>query len=186
MTPANCLVALKSLVTQTSFEFQPFESKANKTQVLSSIAEITGTATKALVGSSGLSIQYAIMMGLIHDATENHPEKAIKIIVPPNCYGGTNDQARRVAACLDNVEIVDLPVDGDNDMVKSVDLVLNQMAQEDAVPYIIAEIPTNPRVEVPDLIKLKEALSAKRKTPSGETAIDPVFILDQTLSLIHI
>ena len=180
MTPANCLVALKSLVTQTSFEFQPFESKANKTQVLSSIAEITGTATKALVGSSGLSIQYAIMMGLIHDATENHPEKAIKIIVPPNCYGGTNDQARRVAACLDNVEIVDLPVDGDNDMVKSVDLVLNQMAQEDAVPYIIAEIPTNPRVEVPDLIKLKEALSAKRKTPSGETAIDPVFILDQT------
>lgn len=65
-------------------------------------------------------------------------------------------------------------------MVKSVDLVLNQMAQEDAVPYIIAEIPTNPRVEVPDLIKLKNALSAKRKTPTGETAIDPVFILDQT------
>ncbi len=180
MTPANCLVALKALVAQVPFEQKQFEIEANKTQVLKSIVDITGTATKALVGSSGLSIQYAIMMGLVHDAVENHPGKAIKIIVPPNCYGGTNDQARRVAACIDNVEIVDLPVDGDNDMVKSVDLVLNQMAQEDAVPYIIAEIPTNPRVEVPDLIKLKEALSAKRKTPSGERAIDPVFILDQT------
>ena len=180
MTPANCLVALKALVAQTSFAPQHFEVATNKTQVLNSIAEITGTETKALVGSSGLSIQYAIMMGLIHDARENHPEKAVKIIVPPNCYGGTNDQARRVAACLDNVEIVDLPVDGDNDMVKSVDLVLNQMAQQDAIPYIIAEIPTNPRVEVPDLKKLQEALSAKRKTPSGKTAIDPVFILDQT------
>ena len=32
----------------------------------------------------------------------------------------------------------------------------------------------------PDLIKLKEALSVERKTATGETAIDPVFILDQT------
>jgi hypothetical protein len=32
-------------------------------------------------------------MGLIHDALENHKGKAIKFIVPPNCYGGTNDQA---------------------------------------------------------------------------------------------
>ena len=53
--------------------------------------------TKPIVGSSGLSVQYAIMMGLIHDAQEKHPGKAIKFIVPPNCYGGTNDQARRVA-----------------------------------------------------------------------------------------
>ena len=180
MTPANCLVALKAFISQSLFEQRKFKDKTNKRHVLNSIANITGTDTKALVGSSGLSIQYAIMMGLIHDARENHPGKAVKIIVPPNCYGGTNDQARRVAACLDNVEIVDLPVDGDNDMVKSVDLVLNQMAQEDAVPYIIAEIPTNPRVEVPDLKKLKEALSAKRQTPTGEIAIDPVFILDQT------
>jgi hypothetical protein len=63
-------------------------------------------------------------MGLIHDAVEKHKGKAIKIIVPPNCYGGTNDQARRVAACIDNVEIVDLLVDGDNDMVQSIDTVL--------------------------------------------------------------
>ena len=119
-------------------------------------------------------------MGLIHDASENHKGKAIKIIVPPNCYGGTNDQARRVAACIDNVEIVDLLVDRDNDMVQSIDTVLNDIAKQDAVPYIIAEIPTNPRVEVPDLIKLKEALSRERKTITGKTAIDPVFILDQT------
>ena len=180
MTPANCLVALKSLIDKSPFQHKESNYIENQTQVLNSIVSITDTDTKALLGSSGLSIQYAIMMGLIHDAIDTHPGKAIKIIVPPNCYGGTNDQARRVAACIDNVEIVDLPVDGDNDMVQSVDLVLNQMAKEDAVPYIIAEIPTNPRVEVPDLIKLKEALSASRQTPNGETAIDPVFILDQT------
>ena len=119
-------------------------------------------------------------MGLIHDAIINHKGKAIKIIVPPNCYGGTNDQARRVAACINNVDIVDLPVDGDNDMVQSINTVLDTIAAQDAVPYIIAEIPTNPRVEVPNLIKLKEALSKVRKTPNGATAIDPVFILDQT------
>jgi hypothetical protein len=63
------------------------------------------------------------------------------MVVPPNCYGGTNDQARRVAEALTNVEIVDLLVDGDNDMVKSIDTVLAQIALEDAFPYIIAEIP---------------------------------------------
>ena len=156
------------------------DKKANKSIVVEEIATITGASTKALVGSSGLSVQYAIMMGLIHDALENHQGKAIKFIVPPNCYGGTNDQARRVAACIDNVEVLDLPVDGDNDMVKSVDTVLEKVAQEDSIPYIIAEIPTNPRVEVPNLTKLKEALSKERKTKTGKTAVDPVFILDQT------
>jgi cystathionine beta-lyase/cystathionine gamma-synthase len=120
------------------------------------------------------------MMGLIHDAEQNHKKKAIKFIVPPNCYGGTNDQARRVAASLANVEVVDLPVDGGNDMIQSIELVLDQIAKEDAVPYIIAEIPTNPRVEVPDLIKLKAVLSKVRHTGKGEIAVDPVFILDQT------
>jgi len=180
MTPANCLVALKSLTEQTSFETKNTDIGNNKKKVLDSIKEITGINTKPLVGSCGLSIQYAIMMGLIHDAQEHHSGKAIKFIVPPNCYGGTNDQARRVAACLDNVEVVDLPVDGDNDMVKSIDTVLAKIANDDALPYIIAEIPTNPRVEVPDLNKLKEVLSKTRKTASGEIAIDPVFILDQT------
>ena len=180
MTPANCYAALKVLIEKTPYVFSDVNVTSNKASVLNSIATVTGSSIKALVGSSGLSIQYAIMMGLIHDALDNHKGKAIKFIVPPNCYGGTNDQARRVAACIDNVEVVDLPVDGDNDMVQSIDQVLNTIAKADAIPYIIAEIPTNPRVEVPDLIKLKEVLSKVRKTSTGEHAIDPVFILDQT------
>jgi cystathionine beta-lyase/cystathionine gamma-synthase len=180
MTPANAFTALKTLVGTSSINAQENTIETDKTSVLNSIKKITGTTIKPLVGSSGLSIQYAIMMGLIHDALEEHKGKAIKIIVPPNCYGGTNDQARRVAACIDGVEIVDLLVDGDNDMVESIDTVLAKIASENAVPYIIAEIPTNPRVEVPELLKLKEVLSKERKTAEGTIAVDPVFILDQT------
>lgn len=180
MTPANSLLALNSLTTEAEYTYNEEDVKADKACVLASIKDITRASTKPLVASSGLSIQYAILMGLINDALENYKGKAIKIVVPPNCYGGTNDQARRVAACLPNVAIVDLPVDGDNDMVQSIHTVLDAIATEDAVPLIIAEIPTNPRVEVPDLVALKDALSKERKTPSGAMAIDPVFILDQT------
>jgi cystathionine beta-lyase/cystathionine gamma-synthase len=154
--------------------------ETHKAQVLESIKSITGTPTKAVIGSSGLSIQYAIMMGLIHDASEQHPGKNIKIIVPPNCYGGTNDQARRVAACFDHVEVLDLHVDGGQNMVQSIDSILTSLAATDDVPYIIAEIPTNPRVEVPNLMDLKAVLSKERNTANGGVAIDPVFILDQT------
>ena len=180
MTPANCLIALKSLTDQSSFTHKKGDAETIKSLVLDTIKEITHTNSKPLVASSGLSIQYAIMMGLIHDAQENHNGKAVKFVVPPNCYGGTNDQARRVAACIDQVEVVDLPVDGDNDMVQSIDAVLTKIASADAIPYIIAEIPTNPRVEVPDLDQLKEVLRKVRRTATGEIAITPVFILDQT------
>ncbi|MGY0392355.1 cystathionine beta-synthase [Bizionia sp. KMM 8389] len=180
MTPENAHLALKSLVSATAFDTDKNDFEANKNKVSTLINSITGTTGKPLVASSGLSIQYAIMMGLVDDALKNNPGKAIKFIVPPNCYGGTNDQARRVAAALDSVEIVDLPVDGDNDMVQSIDSVLETIAKEDAIPYIIAEIPTNPRVEVPNLEDLKTALTKVRKTASGNIAIDPVFILDQT------
>lgn len=180
MTPDDCLTALQALVADKAAAITLRNIEKDKKSVLDSIKSITGSATKALVASSGLSIQYAIMMGLMHDAAENHKGKAIKIIVPPNCYGGTNDQARRVAACLDHVDIVDLLVDGDNDMVQSIDTILDQIAQEDAIPYIIAEIPTNPRVEVPNLLDLQTVLTKKRQTPSGTIAVDPVFILDQT------
>jgi cystathionine beta-lyase/cystathionine gamma-synthase len=180
MIPTYCLTALKMIVEQSTVYHQKNNVDTNKTLVLNSIKEITGTDTKPLVASSGLSIQYAILMGLVHNALENHKGKAIKIIVPPNCYGGTNDQARRVAACINNVEVVDLPVDGNNNMIKSIDTVLAKIASEDAVPYIIAEIPTNPRVEVPNLTQLKKVLSKERKTTNGNIAIDPVFILDQT------
>jgi cystathionine beta-lyase/cystathionine gamma-synthase len=180
MTPANCLLAFNSILKNSSSENSKYTIQEDKTLVLNSIKEITATKIKPLVASSGLSIQYAIMMGLIHDAQEKHQGKAIKFIVPTNCYGGTNDQARRVAACIHNVEVVDLAVDGDNDMVKSIDAVLETIANEDAIPYIIAEIPTNPRVEVPDLIALKSVLTKERTTADGQIAIDPVFILDQT------
>jgi len=180
ITPINCLVALHTLLKNTAFDAKKHATATNKASVLNSIKEITETTINPLVASSGLSIQYAIMMGLIHDAQEKNKGKAIKFIVPTNCYGGTNDQARRVAACIDSVEVVDLAVDGDNDMVKSIDAVLDTIANEDAIPYIIAEIPTNPRVEVPDLIQLKAVLTKERTTANGNIAIDPVFILDQT------
>ena len=180
MTPANCLATLRLITTTSSIALDSIAFKTHKAQVLGCIKDITGTATKALIGSSGLSIQYAIMMGLIHDASEQHPGKNIKIIVPPNCYGGTNDQARRVAACFDHVKVLDLPVDGGQNMVQGVDTILNSLAAVDDVPYIIAEIPTNPRVEVPELMELKAALSKQRYTTHGDVAIDPVFILDQT------
>ncbi|MCP9198826.1 PLP-dependent transferase [Gramella sp. GC03-9] len=179
MTPADCHIALRKFIGKPISD-KSSDFDANKRSVIDSVHKITATNSKVILGSCGLSVQYAIMMGLIDEAQEKHPGKAIKIIVPPNCYGGTNDQARRVASSLENVEILDLPVDRDNDMVQSTAKVLEQVAQEDAVPYIIAEIPTNPRVEVPNLDKLREALSQQRKTPSGEPAIEPVFILDQT------
>src|SRR5690606_24349046 len=148
--------ALKLVVAKSSFEhtknnITDSSDESNKTRVLDLITEITGSSTTPLVASSGLTIQYAIMMGLVHEALESHNGKEIKFIVPANCYGGTNDQARRVADSLDNVEIVDLLVDGENNMVESLDAILDRIAKEDAVPYIIAEIPTNPRVEVPNL-----------------------------------
>ena len=180
MTPANCLATLQNLNTTSSIEMDRNAFETHKAQVLESIKSITGTPTKAVIGSSGLSIQYAIMMGLIHDASEQHPGKNIKIIVPPNCYGGTNDQARRVAACFDHVEVLDLHVDGGQNMVQSIDSILTSLAATDDVPYIIAEIPTNPRVEVPNLMDLKAVLSKERNTANGGVAIDPVFILDQT------
>jgi cystathionine beta-lyase/cystathionine gamma-synthase len=179
MTPANCLTVLKELINEPVVS-EKIDIEGNKTKVIKSVNYITNTTSKVLVSSSGLSIQYAILMGLIDYAQEQYPNKDIKIVVPPNCYGGTNDQARRVAKCLKNVEVMDLPVDGDHDMVQSIDTVLDEIANLGAVPLIIAEIPTNPRVEVPNLVNLRDALSKKRQTPTGETAIDPVFILDQT------
>lgn len=180
MTPANCLKLLIKLTGKSIISEDRTEVEINKNQVISSIQKITAAESKAIVASSGLSIQYAIMMGLIDDALKNHPGKDIRFIVPPNCYGGTNDQARRVAACVNNVEVMDLPVDGHHNMVQSIDTILEKAAKQNAVPYIIAEIPTNPRVEVPDLNELSNALSKTRYTTSGKTAIAPVFILDQT------
>ena len=180
MTPANSYTALKNLSEDATIETVQHNLETTKKSVLTAIRNITGTTLEPIVGSSGLSVQYAIMMGLVDAAKESHLGKTIAFIVPPNCYGGTNDQARRVAACIDRVKVVDLPVDGEFDMVQSLNVVLDKIAAEDAIPYVIAEIPTNPRVEVPDLHELKTVLSKKRTTATGKLAVDPVFILDQT------
>lgn len=180
MTPDNTRIALNNLIGKVDKEPSLSHYAENKTKVLAEIKSITTASSLAVVGSSGLSIQYAIVMGLVHQALEQYPGKKIKIIVPPNCYGGTNDQARRVAACLNMVDVMDLPVDGKDNMVTSIDNVLDQIAQQDAIPYIIAEIPTNPRVEVPDMVALERALGKIRNTATGSIAIPPVFILDQT------
>lgn len=180
MTPADSFEALQRFVDITTSVEVKNSRATNLASVKKSVQGITLASSDVLTGSCGLSVQYAIMMGLIDDAKTKHPGKRIKIIVPPNCYGGTNDQARRVVAAVDGVDIMDLPVDQDNDMVQSTDQVLEQTAKNDAVPYIIAEIPTNPRVEVPDLEALTATLRKQRHTLDGEAAIAPVFILDQT------
>ena len=180
MTPSNCLAIINNTINGSPIKINSSGIEKNKNKVLEEIQQITKTSGKPLVASSGLSIQYAILMGLIHQAKATLRTKKIQIIVPTNCYGGTNDQARRIATAIDGVEITDLHVDGENDMVYSIDQVLHQVAQDDSVPYIVAEIPTNPRVEVPDLLELKKVLAKKRLTRSGAKATEPVFILDQT------
>jgi hypothetical protein len=65
MTPSDSFTALKSLVTHSPVATTKVMWKQIKS-VLDSIRTITNTTTKPLVASSGLSIQYAIMMGLIH------------------------------------------------------------------------------------------------------------------------
>jgi cystathionine beta-lyase/cystathionine gamma-synthase len=178
MTPQDCNSLFREwLGEKIETKRQTAQEKKDVIQI---IHEVTGTQGSVVLGSSGLSVQYAIMMGLIHDVQNLYPGKEIKFVIPPNCYGGTNDQARRVAKCLSHVEVMDLPVDGDHNMVQSVDLVLDQIADMNAVPLILVEIPTNPRVEVPDLEALKASLEKTRKNSNKTDAIPPTFILDQT------
>ena len=176
MTPSNCVALLKSLIGESL----PSQTESDRSPLEKTISEITKTTAPALLSSCGLSIQYAIMMGLVENALRENSNQKMAFVVPPNCYGGTNDQARRVAACLDSVEIVDLPVDSGSDMVDQLEKILDHLAKNNTVAYIIAEIPTNPRVEIPDLERLRQCLNRPRKTVEGESASTPVFILDQT------
>ena len=149
-------------------------------KIASAVQQNIGTSVQPLIASSGLSTQYAIMMGLLDHARQHHPEKAIQFLIPPNCYGGTNDQARRVATLCEDVSIVDLPVDSGHSMTNSLERRLQEAAAANAVPYVLVEIPTNPRVEVPDMKHLEEVLGKRRTTPMGVTAVPPLFIIDQT------
>src|SRR5690606_10011105 len=67
MTPADCFTALQLLVGQSVRDVSQSDPEKNKTSVLESISAITDTDTPALLASSGLSMQYAIIMGLIDD-----------------------------------------------------------------------------------------------------------------------
>ena len=75
---------------------------------------------------------------------------------------------------------MDLPVDSGYTMTGSLEKRLGEAAAVDAVPYILVEVPTNPRVEVPDMKHLEEVLTSQRKTSNGEDAVPPLFIIDQT------
>lgn len=192
MTPPNSLNLLNQIVgneNQTNVEFSEESQNQNKLIIAQCIQENTGSSLTPLIASSGLSIQYAIMMGFVENAIKQHPNKAIKILLPPNCYGGTNDQSRRIADLMPNVGIVDLLVDGGQDLVSSLDVALKSVADIDGVPIVLAEIPTNPRVEVPDMQKLGEVLTAKRLTQNNQAAIEPFFMVDQTfcpnVKLLH-
>jgi hypothetical protein len=63
--------------------------------------------------------------------------------------------------------------------VQSIDTVLTQIANEDAVPYIIAEIPTNPSWSAKSY-RFKKCFKSRTQNGCRHIAIDPVFILDQT------
>ena len=179
MSPKNCLSLLNII---NGKEALPIEacSQENVGKVYKAIADNTGSKVKPLVASSGLSIQYAILMGLVEQAQTLYPNKPINLILPPNCYGGTNDQARRISQLISDVSIVDLPVDSGKNLVDSLDAILTDNAKNDSVPIVLAEIPTNPRVEVPDMARLALVLSEKRITPTGSEMVAPIFIIDQT------
>ena len=178
MSPANCFQILQELVGNQAPSATLDDEAANT--VAKCIQDNTGSASMPLVASSGLSIQYAILMGLVENALTAHPNKPIKIILPPNCYGGTNDQSRRVADLIPQADIVDLLVDGGANLVNSLEEALTLVAEADGVPIVLAEIPTNPRVEVPDMTALSQTLSKQRQTPNGGPAVQPVFMVDQT------
>ncbi len=179
VTPPYAERMLQEVVGEKAKEIEEVTAE-DWSHIASAVEFNTGSTVQPLVASSGLSTQYGIMMGLLDHARQVHPGKQIQFLIPPNCYGGTNDQARRVAALCDDVAIVDLPVDSGHTMTGSLERRLAEAAHADAVPYVLVEIPTNPRVEVPDMAHLETVLLTERTTPSGGLAVPPVFIIDQT------
>jgi len=179
MTPPSALKVLNEIVQGVLSDIELIQGD-NLPIVHQCIQDNTGSSIPPIVASSGLAIQYAIMMGLVENAITEHPNKPIALILPPNCYGGTNDQARRIANLIPNTDIVDLLVDGGHDLVSSLEAVLTQVAKNNGVPIVLAEIPTNPRVEVPDMNELARVLNQPRKTTENEDAIEPSFMVDQT------
>ncbi|MFV0542192.1 MAG: hypothetical protein ACK5L8_00760 [Marinicella pacifica] len=178
LSPLNSYQVLQELAGNKT-ESETLNPEAEST-VVKCIRDNTDSGSTPLVASSGLSIQYAILMGLVEQAKTEHPGKPINIILPPNCYGGTNDQSRRVADLIPEAAIVDLPVDGGADLVNSLETALATVAEADGVPIVLTEIPTNPRVEVPDMTALSDTLNKPRHTLQGNKAVPAIFAVDQT------
>ena len=178
LSPVKSYQALQQLAGNET-ESETLNLNAEST-VAQCIQDNTDSQSTPLVASSGLSIQYAILMGLVEHAKTKHPDKPINIILPPNCYGGTNDQSRRVADLIPEANIVDLPVDGGADLVNSLETALSTVAKADGVPIVLAEIPTNPRVEVPDMTALSDTLNKARLTSQGNKGVPAIFAVDQT------
>ena len=188
MTPPYSLRMIQELIGKPAQSLETITDD-DWMSIEQAVFENTGARHRPLLATSGLSIQYAIIMGLIDHARVHYQGKAIRLIIPPNCYGGTNDQARRISAMIEDVEVLDLPVDDGNEMTESLVTVLTHVAHIDAVPIILVEIPTNPRVEVPNMTRLGNVLSDSYSTSSGLPGVEPIFIVDQTfcpnMRLLH-
>ena len=62
-------------------------------------------------------------------------------------------------------------------MVRELEVILDDVAKDDEIPYVIAEIPTNPRVEIPDLEKLREVLNRREKIEREGMRFPPLLFL---------
>ena len=68
MTPANSFAIINNTINGSPIKINSSGIEKKKNKVLEEIQQITKTSGRPLVASSGLSIQYAILMGLIHQS----------------------------------------------------------------------------------------------------------------------
>lgn len=174
LTPADSYALLSKMVGK-KIPYLP--ASENDAQCINKAAAgHSGGSARVLIGSSGLSVQYAIFMGFVDKIKTEHPNSPIKFIVPTNCYGGTNDGARRIAAIDPLIDIIDLKVDSDDGFIEGLDTILKSLASENAASIVLAEIPSNPRVKVPDMGLLSDVLREGWERSQGKL----LFTLDQT------
>lgn len=178
LTPTDCYNELSKMIGHEPGLIS-YDSDYEKT-ITNFVQLNSGSIDSPVVASSGLSVQYAIFMGYVEKIKTEFKGKKIKFVIPPNCYGGTNDQARRIAALDPDIDILDMRVDGGQNLNDSLDAALDELAKQDSLGIVLAEIPTNPRVEVPDLMELGNVLRKDRFLADGNLAPKPVFTVDQT------
>lgn len=74
ITPLNALNVLHEIVNDKSIPVEVCQPQ-DLNKIYDCIKENTGSEVTPLIASSGLSIQYAMMMGLVEDAMTEHPAK---------------------------------------------------------------------------------------------------------------